>query len=233
MPENHDPKPGTPRSERTGFAKGDRVEWDQVVEDGKVVIPAGCGTVTVPNDGGFVWIAPDGPTHAPILKASDVRHVNDAIMPTTVDELWGQCWIAKNEVEAVAQAERMYDLFKGRKVAVDRIEVWDEGEFAGEGELFFQEPWPEVWVDMLSTERGWDGDVLYPEWYVRSADAEQVVTTVEGRTVRMGDLTGTLTTTAPGIGTLEGFGHRTGCPLVYPLQPESDHPNQPEASAHD
>lgn len=137
-------------------------------------------------------------------------------MPTTVAELWEQCWVAEDETQAVAQAERMYDLFKGQRVAVDRIEVWDEGEYAGDGELMFSAPWPEVWVEMLSTERGWDGDVLYPEWYVQPADPEQIVTTVDGRTIRMGDLTGTLTTTAPGIGSAEGFGHRAEAVLIYP-----------------
>lgn len=59
------------RSAKTGFAAGDRVAWD-TSESG---IAAGTGVVTVPNDGGFVWVTSDDGT-APIILAEHVRRID-------------------------------------------------------------------------------------------------------------------------------------------------------------
>jgi hypothetical protein len=129
----------------------------------------------------------------------------------TMRDLWNQGWVAENGDEAVAQAERMYDLFAGRRVAVDRLTFLWEGEL---DEWMFDTPWPEVWINDLSTESGWDGDVLYPEWYVRVADPDQVATMLDGTAIRLGDVDGYMTTTGPGIGTAAGFGNKDR--LVFP-----------------
>lgn len=133
-------------------------------------------------------------------------------MPKSVAALWRQGWVAENEDEAVAQAERMYDLFAGKAVSVDRLEFPWNGEL---DEWIFKRPWPKVWVVALSTERGWDGDVLYPEWEVRPVNSAQVVTDHRGRKIRLGDIEDLIFTTAPGVGTAKGFAHKDA--LVYPL----------------
>lgn len=137
------------------------------------------------------------------------------VLPKTVAQLWRQGWVAEDENEAVRQAERMFDLFAGSPVRVDRLTFLHDGDYA---EKMFAEPWPRVVATYLSVEAGWDGDVLYPEWYVRPTNLRQVVTTHEGRRFRMADIwrenEGQLTTTAPGIGTAEGFSHKDH--LIYP-----------------
>jgi hypothetical protein len=130
----------------------------------------------------------------------------------TIRELWNQGWVAENETEAIAQAERMFDLFAGKRVAVDRLMFEWDGEL---DEWMFREPWPEVWVVELSTESGWDGDVLLPEWTVRVADPDQIVTELSGKTIRLGDIEDYPTTTAPGIGTAAGFPNKES--LVFPI----------------
>lgn len=134
-------------------------------------------------------------------------------MPRTVTALWRQGWVAENEDQAVAQAERMYDLFAGRAVSVDRLTFLWDGDW---DEWMFRRRWPRVWVVGLSTESGWDGEVLYPEWYVRPVDPDQVVTEwgPDARRIRLGDIDDLVTTTAPGVGTAKGFGHKTE--LVLP-----------------
>lgn len=139
-------------------------------------------------------------------------------MPRTVAALWRQGWVAENEDEACAQAERMYDLFHGKEVSVDRLQfLWDRDY----DEWMFRRPWPKVRPYMLSTESGWDGDVLYPEWYVRPVNPDQVVTTwatgnwPKGRKIRLGDIDDILVTTAPGVGTAEGFYHKDS--LILPV----------------
>lgn len=136
-------------------------------------------------------------------------------MPRSVAALWNQGWVAENEGEAIAQAERMYDLFRRKAVSVDRLMfLWDDEL----DEWMFRRRWPKVWVVGLSTEGGWDGDVLYPEWQVEPVNPHQVVTEwgEGGRKIRLGDIDDLITTTAPGIGTAEGFLHKDE--LIYPLR---------------
>lgn len=134
----------------------------------------------------------------------------------TTAELWMQGWVAENEDEAVSQAFRMFDLFADRPVRVDRLGFLHDDDY---DEELFAEPWPRVVPYDISVESGWDGDVLYPEWYVRPTNLRQVVTTThDGRRLRMADIwrenEGQLVTTAPGIGTAAGFHHKDF--LVYP-----------------
>jgi hypothetical protein len=140
------------------------------------------------------------------------------IMPTTMEELWGQGWVAENEEEAVAQAERMFDLFYGKAVAIDRLMfVWGEDV----DEWMFEKPWPVVWLIDLSVNSGWYGGELLPEWSVRPDDDDQVVTELgTDHTIRLGDITGWITTTAPAIGTAEGFGNKDA--LVFPQKSEDE-----------
>ena len=142
-------------------------------------------------------------------------------MPTTVKELWEQGWVADNEEDAIAQAHRMFDLFYGKQVEVDRLSfLHGEEPFLNFEEEFFVEPYPLVWVVGLDTDRGWDDDVLYAEWMVREADPDQIITDSDGRKWRMGDLAECdydLRTAAPGIGTADGFDHRD-IPLIYPAK---------------
>lgn len=134
-------------------------------------------------------------------------------MPTTIRELWDQGWVAENEDEAIAQAERMFDLFHGKTVRVDRLMFHDGDDY---DEQLFKEPWPEVLVVDLDINGGWDGDVLYAEWYVRVLDPDQALTTITGEQYRLGDIDdGTLTTTPPGIGTAKGFARKDR--LVFPI----------------
>ena len=138
-------------------------------------------------------------------------HDVTAEKPPTMRDLWNQGWVAENEPEAITQAERMFDLFAGRRVAVDRLMFTWDGEL---DEWLFREPWPEVWVLSLSTERGWDGDVLLPEWDVRAAEPDQIVIELGGKAIRMSDIEDDLITTAPGIGTEAGFPNKEG--LIFP-----------------
>ncbi len=167
-------------------------------------------SITHPDPDVVFWVGEDelNPYDLP-LRGTPVA----APMPTTVKDLWNTAWTAENEDEAFAQAERMFDLFVGRRVAVDRL-TFDVGETMDE--VLFSEPWPEIWVDSLSVEQGWDGDVLYAEWYVHAADPDQVVVSSGGIAYRMGDIEDDLmTTTAPGIGTEKGFGNREA--LIRPV----------------
>lgn len=136
-------------------------------------------------------------------------------MPKTIEQLWEQGWVAEDENEAVRQAERMFDLFVGRPVRVDRLLFLHDDDY---DEEMFVKPWPRVVPYALDVDRGWDGDVLYPEWYVRPTNLRQVVTTQDGKRFRMADIwrenEGQLTTTAPGVGTAEGFAHKDH--LIYP-----------------
>ena len=141
--------------------------------------------------------------------------MTDIPMPTTIKELWDTGWVAENEDEAVAQARRMFDLFAGKKVSVDRLSFLDGDN--GYGEVDFVEPWPEVEVDYLEI-GDWDGDVLYAEWHVYVVNPDQVVTSRRGEQYRLGDLEGPLFTTAPGIGTEAGFGNKDR--LIFP-EPEA------------
>lgn len=135
-------------------------------------------------------------------------------LPTTIKELWATGWVASNAAEADAQAERMYDLFASRTVGVDRLRVRQaDGTY---DEELFVEPWPEVVVVGLDTNSGWDGEVLYADWSLRVANPDQLVTTEDGTSYRMGDLETEdgLFTTVPGIGTADGFGPTDR--LIYP-----------------
>lgn len=140
----------------------------------------------------------------------------DIAMPRTIEELWNQGWVAENEDEAVQQAERMYDLFVDRAVRVDRLTMRFGDEY---DEVMFERPWPRVRVVGLSTEAGWDGEVLYAEWYVRPTNLRQRLTSIRGEPFSMrtiwADNGHDLATTAPGIGTAEGFGRKDA--LVYPV----------------
>jgi hypothetical protein len=142
--------------------------------------------------------------------------MSDEPMPTTIKELWNTGWVAENEEEAIAQARRMFDLFQGKEVEVDRLTLPVGDDYIEE---MFVEPWPRVYVEDLNVEGGWDGDGLYPEWDVRVVDPDQIVTTHEGKVYRMGDIAPEadacpLTSTLPGIGTAAGFFHNYR--LIYP-----------------
>lgn len=140
-------------------------------------------------------------------------------MPTTVSELWDTGWVADNEDEADTQAGRMFDLFAGKEIEVDRLTLRFGDDY---DEILFRQPWPRVYLDSYNTDQGWDGESLYPEWHVHPVFDGQIVTDSEGIRCRMGDLADSLydlgddlRSTAPGIGTAEGFSHRT-IPLIYP-----------------
>lgn len=138
-------------------------------------------------------------------------------MPKTIEQLWQQGWVAENQDEAVRQAVRMFNLFAGRPVRVDRLLFrHNDGDY---DEELFAKPWPRVVAYYLSVEARWDGDVLYPEWYVRPTNLRQVLITHDGNRFRMADIwrenEGELTTTAPGVGTAKGFSHKDS--LVYPV----------------
>jgi hypothetical protein len=157
-------------------------------------------------------------------------------MTTTMTELWSQGWVAGNEEQASHQAFRMFDLFNGREVEVDRLDFpWGEwhDHYGWCEERLLIEPYPLV-IPYDCEPNEWDGEVLYAMWSVRPAKPGQIIIFEER--VRKGGEWETVTkrvsldylvnrrwawpirTTAPGIGTADGFGHKDGLVLPEPCE---------------
>jgi hypothetical protein len=132
-------------------------------------------------------------------------------VPTTIEELWGVCFVANTADEATRQAFRQYEPFDGKVIVVKSITGQIEG--TGYREFDLTEGLP-VTVRDIMLDVDWDGDNLIPEWVVRPVNPDTIVTERDGSTYRAGDIE-CMCYNAPGIGTEEGFAHRTA-PRIYP-----------------
>lgn len=152
-------------------------------------------------------------------------------MPTSMDELWAQGWVADNEDQATHQAFRMFDLFHDKVIEVDRLEFQWGGEHGVCDEVYLERPYPKV-VPYECEPGEWEGDVLYAMWSVRPAEPGQVITYEHlhrkngewkraAKRVSLDYLDNRrwaypLRTTAPGIGTADGFCHKG---ILVPPEP--------------
>ena len=148
----------------------------------------------------------DGRASAPSPSADE---------PISLGPLWSVCYIADNEDQAREQAFRQIAPYEGRQVLAERL----TGTLPDGG-------WDDLWLEgtaavtvigMLDCGE-WDDGGMIPEWEVRPVDPDATVTVREGsgtRQIRLGDVAD-LAYYAPGIGTREGFGHRTDVTFIEP-----------------